>query len=309
MLTANLTGNLGNHMWNYVICRLVAEQLGYEWGVNPTPSHDYLHGQSQMYFMNIDYGKEVKIIGQNSMGLAMFEGIPNEYYDELKVHNTPTDSCCINMYDPNVFNIQDNTMVHIKSQSEDYLIDRREDVLQWFSFKDEYVDKYKQMLIERGLILDDNLCVINFRGGEWNSVPNLIASPKYWRDCMNHMLSINPQMKFIIITDDTATAQRYIPEVPCFHVEIGFDFYVVRNSKYLILANSSFSWWGGWLNQSANLILGPKYWGRSNLSNGYWSLGDLYSRFFKYMDRDGNISDFETCKSEALEFYKNNGLI
>ena len=38
MLTSTMTGNLGNHMWNYVLCRIVAEKLGYDWGVNPVPT-------------------------------------------------------------------------------------------------------------------------------------------------------------------------------------------------------------------------------------------------------------------------------
>jgi hypothetical protein len=41
MITTNLTGNLGNHMWQYAVCRTIAEKLGYEWGINPSPSHDY----------------------------------------------------------------------------------------------------------------------------------------------------------------------------------------------------------------------------------------------------------------------------
>ena len=73
MITANMTGNLGNHMWNYVICRIVAEKLGYDWGVHKIPSHDYYRGQNQMYFMNVDFGKEVKPIGKNSSDYTVRE--------------------------------------------------------------------------------------------------------------------------------------------------------------------------------------------------------------------------------------------
>ena len=59
MLTTNLTGNLGNHMWQYAVCRTVAEKLGYEWGINPIPSNDYFNGSNQMAFMDVDFGKEV----------------------------------------------------------------------------------------------------------------------------------------------------------------------------------------------------------------------------------------------------------
>lgn len=309
MITTNLTGNFGNHMWYYCICRLVAEKLGYEWGVNPVTTHDYFGGKSQFYFMNVDFGKEVRVSGKNSRGLNTYDGIPNEYFDIHKAHTYMGDECLINMYDPNVFNIQDNTMVHLISQSEDYLIDRRSEILDWFKIKDEFRTVYDSKLIDLNIQLDENTCVINFRGGEYRGVTHLIARREYWRDSINHMLSINTNMKFIIITDDEQCAKSYIGNYPCYHVDVGFDFYVVNQSKYLILPNSSFSWWAGWLNKNSNLTIAPKYWAKHNISNGYWSLGDSYVRRFLYMDRDGNLSDYDRCKDEAMNFYKSNNLI
>jgi hypothetical protein len=116
-------------------------------------------------------------------------------------------------------------------------------------------------------------------------------------------------MKFIVITDDVKSAKNYIGDYPCYHVDIGFDFYAINIAKYIILSNSSFGWWAAWLNKKCNLIIAPKYWSRHNVSNGYWSLGDQYTRGFMYMDRNGILSDYETCKSEAIDFYKMNNLI
>lgn len=305
MITTNLTGNFGNHMWYYCICRIVAEKLGYEWGVNPIASHDYYGGQSQFYFMDVDYGKPVTVTGKNERGLNTYEGIPNEYYDVQKMYN----GCCINMYDPNVFNIQDNTMVHLISQSEDYLIDRRDDVLSWFSIKEDHKAAYDQKLNELGIVLDDNTCIINFRGGEYRGIPNLILGRKYWKDSVNHMLSINPNMKFVIITDDPDCARSFIGNYPCHHVDIGFDFYAINQSKYVILSNSSFGWWAAWLSTKSNKTIAPKYWSQHNVSDGYWGLGDQYVRGFTYLDREGNLSDFETCRAESIEYYKSKNII
>ena len=69
MITTNLTGNFGNHMWYYTICRLVAEKNNFEWGVNPKPTHDYYNGMNQFYFFDVDFGKEVNVIGKNERGL------------------------------------------------------------------------------------------------------------------------------------------------------------------------------------------------------------------------------------------------
>lgn len=310
MITACLTGNLGNHMWNYAICRIVAEKKGYDWGICPTPSHDYYSGKSQMYFMNIDYGKEVKVIGTNTNGLYKFEGISNEYYGSSIHHSYNGDNCLINMYDPSVFDIPDNTMIHITSQSEEYLIERKKDVLSWFNIREENIEEYENKLKELNIVLDENTCVINFRGGEYNSVPNLIPPPYYWHNCISYMRDRNPSMGFIIITDDINTASMYVGNnIRCIHIDVGFDFYVVNRSKYLILSNSSFSWWAAWLNINADTILAPKYWGRFTVSNGYWSLGDSYTSTFTYVDRHGSLFDYSTCKEEAIFFYKKNNLM
>lgn len=112
-------------------------------------------------------------------------------------------------------------------------------------------------------------------------------------------------MKFILITDDPECAKAFMPfDIPTYHLDIGFDFYVVNQAKWVILSNSTFGWWAAWLNNNVNKILAPKYWARHNISDGYWSIGDSYTRSFTYVDRDGNLFDYDTCRVEAEEYYK-----
>jgi hypothetical protein len=298
MITTNLTGNLGNHMWQYAVCRTIAEKIGYEWGINPSPSHDYFNGQSQMTFMNVDFGKPI-------------EGITKEFHETWKVY-THIDNVNITMADPKLYEIEDNSIMLGQNgakggiyQSESYIIDRKEDIKKWFEIKQESKEHYDNKLSEMGINLDDNLCVINFRGGEYRNIPNVIVRKEYWRDSINYMLSINPNMEFLLITDDVQCASSFMPfPIKAIHIDVGFDYYVVNQAKWLILSNSSFGWWAAWLNTNANKIIAPKYWSRHNVSDGYWSTGDIYTSGFTYMDRNGNISDFETCKIEAINYYK-----
>lgn len=303
MITTNLTGNLGNHMWQYAVCRTISEKLGYEWGINPTPSHDYFNGANQMDFMDVDFGCEVK-------------GVINEYHEPWKTYNH-VDSVNITMLNPTLYEIEDNTILLGDNgakggiyQSEEYIKDRKEDIRMWFKINEDKKKNYNNKLNELGIVLDDNTCIINFRGGEYRGIPNVLLRREYWRDCVNEMLKLNPNMKFVVVTDDPTTASHFMPfNMECIHVDVGFDYYCVNQAKWLIISNSTFGWWCAWLNESCKKIIAPKYWARHNVSDGYWATGDAYTSCFEYMDRDGNISNFETCKTEALDYYKLKNII
>jgi len=304
MITTNLTGNLGNHMWQYAVCRTVAEKLGYKWGINSSPTHDYHNGTNQMYFMDVDFGSPI-------------ENIKFEFYENGKSYQGVNEHVNVTMMDPKIFNISDNTKIFGKDgalgallQSEKYFSGYENNVKSWFKINKQYEKKYDKKLKELNIQLDENTCVINFRGGEYRSIPNVVCRREYWRDSINYMLSLNLNMKFIVITDDPEFANSYMPfQIPCYHDEIGFDFYAINKSKWVILSNSTFGWWASWLNNDAKLIIAPKYWASHNNSDGYWSVGESYSKKFSYLDREGKLFDFESCRNEAIKYYRDKKII
>lgn len=303
MITTNLTGNLGNHMWQYAVCRTIADKLGYEWGINPNPSHDYFGGKSQMTFMDVDFGKPVS-------------GIEQEFHETWKTINH-VDEVNITMLNESLYYIKDNSIMLGSNgakggiyQSEDYLIDRKKDVQEWFKIKPESKTVYDRILAEHNVVLDENLCIINFRGGEYKTIPNVLLRKEYWRDAVNHMLTLNPKIKFLLITDDVTCANSFMPfPMQAIHIDVGFDFYAVNQAKWLIISNSTFGWWAAWLNKDVKKIIAPKYWARHNVSDGYWATGDAYTRGFEYMDREGKLFNFDTCKEEAERYYKERKII
>lgn len=304
MITTNLTGNLGNHMWQYAVCRVVAEKLGYEWGINSSPTHDYHSGMNQMYFMDVDFGKPIENI-QHTF---------NERWDFYQGNNEHVN---VTISDNQIWKIPDNTKIFGHNgalgailQSEKYFENYEDNVKGWFKINKSYDQTYNNKLNEIGIQLDDDTCVINFRGGEYRNIPHVVCRREYWRDSINHMISINPNMKFVVITDDPEFANHFMPfPIPCYHVEIGFDFYVINKSKWVILSNSTFGWWAAWLNNNANLILAPKYWASHNNSDGYWSVGESYTKKFSYMGRDGIVYNYDDCEKEAINFYREKNII
>ena len=303
MITANLTGNAGNNLSQYLICRVVAEHKGFEWGVNCNPTHDYHNGMNQLYFIDIDFGKKP-------------EGIIHEFHEKWTlIDRYETINICT--FDKRVYDIEDNTRLigHNGAagglyQSEEYYIDRKEDIKQWLKIKPDYACEYELLLKENNIVLDDDTCVINFRGGEYRGIPNVLLKHEYWKMATDHMLLVNPKMKFVCITDDVEWATKYMPfEIPVLHIDIGFDYYTINNAKWLIISNSSFGLWAAWLNDKVKMTIAPKYWSQWNLSDGFWGLGDQFYRCFTYLDRDGLLSDYTTVKRQAIEYYKTHNLL
>lgn len=301
MITANITGNLGNWISQMAITKVLADMKGFEFGFDP-PTNKYTNnGLDQMYFMNVDMGRPV-------------EGIVNtfeEKWDFFRGVNVTT-------FDKRVYDIADNTRLIGYNgaagglyQSEEYYKDHRDKLMKWFAVKLEYAAKYEQILINKGITLDDNTCVINFRGGEYRGIPEVLLNKKYWHEAVRYMQCKNKNMNFVCITDDVELAAQYMPEeVPYpIHIDIGFDYYVVNNAKWLIISNSSFGYWAAWLNEEVKMTIAPKYWAHFNISDAYWALGDQYNSRFIYMDRIGDLWTYDECKSEALLFYKTNKIL
>lgn len=287
MITAFLTGNFGNNLFGIVASKCIALDLGYEWGVDPRPQYDYYNGMVQTHFLDLDYGK-------------FPEGITDTYEEICIRYNHNGDNTDIRTFDKNVYAISDNTkLLGGVWQSDKYFRHHMEKVYDWLKIKQEYVAEYTNRLSESGIVLDDNTCVMNFRGGEYKWHPRLIIGAKYYHDCMLIMLEENPNMKFVIITDDVAGANQYVPGIPAYHFDIGMDYFIINSAKYCILSNSSFPIFAAITNKRSKKILAPEYWARHNVSTGYWATGDQYYPEFEYVSREGIVKSYDTVKLEA----------
>ncbi len=268
---------LGNRLLCYVSARALAEKKGVLFG---TAGREFL----QADFLDLDLGEEIT----DTSAFEKYQEADRRMYTRTCAHDM-VNGCYIADADPAFFEITDRTLLYGNLQAEAYFENVREKLPEWFRLKPEFrTEKYTA----------DDLCVINFRGGEYAGEPALFLKEAYWRKAMMHMHRENHSMRFCIVTDDPEAARRMLPGIPVFHNSAAEDFAAVQSTNYLILSNSSFGVLPALTNPNVKKIIAPKYWARHNVSDGYWSSPQNIYGGFLYMDRSGRLQTAEECRAE-----------
>ena len=160
--------------------------------------------------------------------------------------------------DPALHSIPDDTLIYGNMQDEGYFGKYREQIRQWLKVRPEY-DSHE--------FTRDNLCIINYRGGEYTGHPELYLDRSYWMNGMKNMRKIRPDMEFIIVTDDPEAARKLLPGLPVYHSDLDRDYVMIKNARYLLLSNSTFAFFPAYTSETLRAAIAPKYWARHNLSD------------------------------------------
>lgn len=284
---------LGNQLACYVTTRVIAKDKGYNFGI----MSPYKFKAKE--FINLDMGLPVKG-GEGPEGgppTVLPAGIHHYFREWWQQHTLPNGSN-IMLDDPGLDAIQDNTKIDGVLQSENKIFHRKNEIKEWLKVNP---DK------ENYTYSDTDTCILAFRGGEYKYVKDFFLRQQYWIDSVNHMLTINPKFKFVVVTDDPECARAFFPQnFYVTHSELWNDYTIIKNAHYLISSNSSFPYFPTLTSDTLKYILAPKYWARHNISDGYWSCGYNIYRGYNYVDRDGNIFSYDECVKEFEEYKKNN---
>lgn len=283
---------LGNQLFFYITTRCIALDKGYQFSVlDPEHFANNMHSDCGLYFMELDYG----IPSEKEDYLHIF----HEKEERLFVGNSKHDlshGIYITDTDKALFEIEDNTLLYGNFQAEDYFISHKEEIKRWLKVKPEYdCMEYSR----------DNLCIMHLRCSDYLDSPELFLRKKYWLQGMKQMKRVNPDMEFMIITNDVKEANKFLPGIPAYHFDLAKDYSILKNAKYLLLANSSFSYFPAFTSDTVQYILAPKYWARHNVSDGYWASEQNIYAGWHYMDRHGRVYSDTECREELAQYKRN----
>lgn len=144
-------------------------------------------------------------------------------------------------------------------QSELYFKDFKKEIIDLFYFSKENIQKCNQFLMK---FTNPNITSVHIRRGDYQKFPNIhpTCTVEYYKEAMEKI----GDSDFLFIADDMDWVEKnfkgnnihYSP----FDNEI-LDMTLMTMVDNNIIANSSFSWWGAYLNgYEDKIVIGPKTW-------------------------------------------------
>ncbi len=294
---------LGNQLWNYAVARVIAHKKNSPFSIL---GREHFKGKE---FLDIDFG--VRLTGgyspEGGPPWSLPKGI-QRYYRERKEDLVSRANMDMSRTDPGLFAITLNTKFDGNCQSTKYLDGYKDHLRKWLKIKEGYGRQS----------LGENACIIHLRCGDFVGIKEVFLPVTYYEQAMEEMRKINEEMKFYCITDQKEIAKKILPGVEIVGSAtmsqedslkashhhggpVGVDFTLLMNAKYLIIPNSSFSWWAAYLNPKVKKIIAPKYWARYNASDGLWSTADIITEGFTYIDKKGKTFSSDECWKEKEE--------
>lgn len=171
-------------------------------------------------------------------------------------------------YDSDVFNQQSKLFIGIW-QVEEYFKDINDLVRQEFVFKEPKDNTNREII---GKINNCNSVSIHIRRGDylnndWEKILGVIKGTTYYTNSIDYIANKVRNPHYFIFSDDIQWAKDNLKLTNCTYVDHNkgrdsyIDMYLMSLCKHNIIANSTFSWWGAWLNKNPDkIIIMPERW-------------------------------------------------
>lgn len=267
MIIVKLIGGLGNQMFQYAAGKALALKHQVPLKIDTSflekdPNGQYTKRQLELNGFDLQLeiagSAELSHFKQNFFNhLALsFPGLFSYYYAK----ETATS------YHAAFQRFPKNTFLDGFWQSELYFKTYASAIREVFRFKEETIARNKDMAQKMHAVRSVSLHV---RRGDYvsNALANKfhgLCTPSYYQEAVKFIQGTGPVELFIFSDDIDWCKQHSRFDVPVHYMQTGdafSDLYLMTQCKHHVIANSSFSWWGAWLNPSHDkIVVAPKNW-------------------------------------------------
>ena len=277
MIICNIQGGLGNQMFQYALGRSISLECKIEVRFC-IDSID--HYQSHNGFeLHRAFGINVRMASTNELKQVLSFGRSHPYLRRALAREelaTFRGSRFIldseSGYDSSLMDsLGCDAYLHGYWQSERYFLKHANQIREDFSFVRPLDNKNAALLNQ---IQAGNAVSIHIRRGDYISNPKALAihgvcGLEYYRRSIEFIESQVKNLHFFVFTDDVKWVKQellnHYPKMTVVDHNLGVDSYrdmqLMSACSHHIIANSSFSWWGAWLNSSTTkIVIAPKHW-------------------------------------------------
>jgi hypothetical protein len=260
VITVRLKGGLGNQMFQYAAAKALASSNKTKLILDINEFEVY-----NLRVLELDkYNIKAKMVNKSYLIKKIVKKFKldkyfNSYYVEKSLK-----------YDYGIRNLNNDIYLEGYFQNEKYFVDIRDELLKDFTIKNN-ISKYTKQIKEQ--ILDAKITVsLHIRRGDYVSDSNTnsihgTCDLEYYNKAKDLIHNKYNGVKYFIFSDDIAWVKENLKIDDALYIDSEEkripheDIYLMSLCSHNIIANSSFSWWGAWLNQNSDkIVIAPKKW-------------------------------------------------
>lgn len=268
MIVIEASGGLGNQMFQYALYKKFES-------MNKDVAFDTSFFRSKQGLRELElgvFGVQYREISDTEAAYIRGYGYQDSILDKIKYKLKPTKYVTyrdtIESFQPEVFGME---QVYLCGywQSEKYFKDIREIILKEFIFPEDTIRKNEALCNK---MQQENSVSIHVRRSDYLTEQNVkvygnICTEKYYENAIEYIERNIESPSYYVFTDDLQWAKEFFKGGNYIIVDKNrgkdsyADMYLMSQCKHNIIANSSFSWWGAWLNRNIDKkVLAPKKW-------------------------------------------------
>jgi hypothetical protein len=255
MFYLSINAGLGNKMFQYASIKGLAKKMNIDmkvYSIDTSQSHQEHHDNYHWFYNKIAHDIELHD--------------PIDFnHNETVFYNQPNNE---NIGKPTNFedfkNIK-NIVVSGYFQYEPNFLFIRPELLEIFK-ENEYITRELDLYAASLGLTYDNITALHIRLGDYMYMgEHFVNLENHYTKCIHTLRELQGNLHIVIICEDPHNIQHVYPNLLSFlanhdnvyfrHTDIDkqhsveFDMYLLSRCKNVICSNSTFAWWGAWLNQ------------------------------------------------------------
>jgi len=266
MIIVNLTGGLGNQMFQYALGRHLALKNNVDLKYHFTNA---LFNTQRKFELGVFSIKASRASKQELKNLGVFQNriINRIFYliDErigLNINDKIITDRHPDKFNPSIFSFKDNIYLQGYWAHEEYFKSITNILRRDFTFRNKIDDKNKQII---NFMKKSNSVSIHVRRSDYISNKRnrlKFVGLEYYSKSIKRISKIANDPVFFVFSDDIAWCKenfKFLDRAYFIDHNLGKeshkDMQLMSECKYNIIANSTFSWWAAWLNKNENKIV------------------------------------------------------